>query len=53
LKNLILCREERQYMSSVSTNSNPGTPMGSKRMGAHGNGTMEQHLLEGEFIVGD
>jgi hypothetical protein len=40
-------------MSSVSTNSNPGTPMGSKRMGGHGNGTMEQHLLDGEFIVDD
>ena len=42
-------REERQYMSSVSTNnSNPGTPMGSKRMGGHQNGTMEQHMLDGK-----
>jgi hypothetical protein len=35
-------------MSSVSTNSNPGTPMGSKRLG-HQNGTMEQHMLDGEY----
>jgi hypothetical protein len=31
---------------------NLGT-VGSKRMGGHGNGTMEQHLLDGEFIVDD
>jgi hypothetical protein len=27
--------------------------LGSKRMGGHGNGTMEQHLLDGELIVDD
>ena len=36
-------------MSSVSTSSNPGTPMGSKRMGGHQHhGTMEQHMLDGK-----
>jgi hypothetical protein len=40
-------------MSSVSTSSNPSTPMGSKRMQhqQQQHGTMEQHMLDGMYPV--